>query len=57
MAVGTGDLEKGLIQAGAALSVYGNSFEETIGLLTSGTEIFVGRSQQVKERGCLLNIA
>ena len=34
--VGTGDLEKGLVAAGSALSTYGNSFEQTIGLVTSG---------------------
>lgn len=33
--------------AGAALNTYGNSFEETIGLVTAGTEIFHGKSQQV----------
>lgn len=38
-AVSSGDLGKGLTQAGAALATYGNSFDETIGLLTGGTEI------------------
>lgn len=45
--VGTGDLEKGLVAAGSALSTYGNSFEQTIGLVTSGTEIMTGKSAQV----------
>ena len=47
-AVSSGDIGKGLTQAGASLSTYGNSFEETIGLVTAGTEIFQGKSQQVK---------
>ena len=55
-AVSSGDIGRGLTQAGAALATYGNTFEETIGLVTAGTEIFQGRSQQVKSR-CLLNIA
>ena len=46
-AVSSGDIGRGLTQAGAALSTYGNTFEETIGLITAGTEIFQGRSQQV----------
>ena len=31
-AVSSGDIGKGLTQAGAALSTYGNSFDQTIGL-------------------------
>lgn len=46
-AVSSGDIGRGLTQAGAALSTYGNSFEQTIGLVTAGTEIFQGKSQQV----------
>lgn len=38
-AVSSGDLGKGLTQAGAALATYGNNFNETIGLLAGGTEI------------------
>lgn len=38
-AVSSGDIGRGLTQAGAALSTYGNTFEETIGLITAGTEI------------------
>lgn len=46
-AVSSGDIGQGLTAAGAALSTYGNTFEETIGLVTSGTEIFHGQSQKV----------
>lgn len=46
-AVSTSDIGRGLTQAGAALSTYGNTYYETIALLTAGTEIFQGRSQQV----------
>ena len=46
-AVSSGDIGRGLTQAGAALSTYGNTFEQTIGLVTAGTEIFQGKSQQV----------
>lgn len=55
-AVSSGDIGRGLTQAGAALSTYGNSFDQTIGLITAGTEIFQGKSQQVTICG-LLNIA
>ena len=33
--------------AGAGLSTYNNSFQEVVGLVTAGSEIFVGRSSQV----------
>lgn len=46
-AISSGDIGRGLTQAGAALSTYGNSFDETVGLITAGTEIFQGKSQQV----------
>ena len=46
-AVGTGDLSGGMEIASAGLATYGNSFEEILGLITSGTEIFQGRSRQV----------
>ncbi len=55
-AVSSADIGKGLTQAGASLSTYGNTFYETIGLVTAGTEIFQGKSQQVNSSG-LLNIA
>lgn len=35
-AVSSGDIGKGLTQAGSALSTYGNSFDQTIGLITAG---------------------
>ena len=38
-AVSSGDIGRGLTQAGAALSTYGNTFQQTIGLVTAGTEI------------------
>ena len=43
-AVSSGDIGRGLTQAGAALSTYGNTFYETIGLITAGTEINFGKS-------------
>lgn len=43
-AVSSGDIGRGLTQAGAALSTYGNNFNETIGLITAGTEINFGKS-------------
>lgn len=46
-AVSSGDIGRGLTQAGASLSTYGNSFDQTVGLVTAGTEIFQGKSQQV----------
>lgn len=46
-AVSSADISKGLTQAGASLATYGNSFDETVGLITAGTEIFQGKSQQV----------
>lgn len=35
-AVSSGDIGKGLTQAGASLSTYGNEFEEVVGLVTAG---------------------
>lgn len=55
-AVSSGDIAKGMQQASASLSTFGNDYEETLALLTAGTEIFQGKSQQVKSC-CLLNIA
>lgn len=46
-AVSSSDVGKGLTAAGSALSTYGNSFDETIGLVTAGTEIMHGKSTQV----------
>ena len=46
-AVGTNDLSRALELSAAGMATYGNSFEETIGIVTAGTEIMVGRSAQV----------
>lgn len=46
-AVGTNDLSQALEISAAGMATYGNTFEETIGLITAGTEIMVGRSSQV----------
>lgn len=46
-AVGTNDLQNALTKAGSAMSVAGNSFEETIGMVTAGTEIMVGQPAKV----------
>lgn len=43
-AVGTGDISNAMEVAGAALSTYGNSFEQSVALVTSGSEILQGRS-------------
>ena len=44
---GTNDLSNAMEIAGAGLATYNNTFQETLGLVTAGTEIFVGRSSQV----------
>lgn len=46
-AVGTNDLSQAMEISAAGMATYNNSFEQTIGLITSGTEIMVGRSSQV----------
>lgn len=46
-AVGTNDLQSALTKTGTALSVTGNTFEQTIGMVTAGTEIMVGQSSRV----------
>jgi len=46
-AVSSGDIGRGLTQAGAALQTYGNDYDQTVGLLTGASEIFINRSQQV----------
>lgn len=43
-AVGTNDLSTALSKTSSAMSVLGNSFEETIGLITAGTEIMQGQA-------------
>lgn len=45
--VGTNDLSQAMEIAASGMAVYGNSFEQVIGLVTSGTEIMQGRSSQV----------
>ena len=45
--VGTNDLSKAMEIAASGMATYGNSFEQVIGLVTSGTEIMQGRSSQV----------
>lgn len=45
--VGTNDLSKAMEIASAGMATYGNEFEQTIGLVTAGTEIMTGRSAQV----------
>lgn len=45
--VGTNDLSKAMEIASAGMATYGNEFEQTIGLVTAGTEIMQGRSAQV----------
>lgn len=46
-AVSSSDIGKGLTSSGSALSTYGNTFENTIGLVTAGTEVMHGKAQQV----------
>lgn len=46
-AVSSADIAKGLTVASASMATFGNSIEETTALLTAGTTIFQGRSQQV----------
>lgn len=43
-AVGTNDISAAMEVAGAALSTYGNSFEQTTSLVTAGSEIMQGKS-------------
>ena len=45
--VGTNDLSSAMEVASSGLATYGNSFQQTIGLVTAGTEIMQGRSAQV----------
>lgn len=47
MSLGTNDLSKAMEVAGAGLVTYGNDINDMISLVTAGTEIMVGRSQQV----------
>lgn len=45
--VGTNDLSNAMEIASSGMATYGNSFQQILGLVTSGTEIMVGRSSQV----------
>lgn len=45
--VGTNDLSNAMEIASSGMATYGNSFQEILGLVTSGTEIMSGRSSQV----------
>jgi TP901 family phage tail tape measure protein len=45
--VGTNDISQAMEIAASGMATYGNSFEQVIGLVTSGTEIMQGRSSQV----------
>ncbi len=58
-AVGTNDLQNALTKTGSAMSVAGNSFEQTIGMVTAGTEIMVGQPAKVGRglRSIAINIA
>lgn len=46
-AVGTNDLQLALTKTSAAMSMFGNSYDQTIGIMTAGTEIMVGMPSQV----------
>ena len=45
--VGTNDLQMALTKTGAALKGYGNSYAETIGLITAGTEMLPNQASKV----------
>lgn len=47
-AVGTNDLQLALSKTGSAMATTGNTYEETIGIITAGTEVMVGQSSKVK---------
>lgn len=46
-AVGTNDLQLALSKTASAMRGFGNSFEQTIGIITAGTEIMVGQPSKV----------
>lgn len=46
-AVGTNDLQLALTKTSAAMGGFGNSFDQTVGIMTAGTEIMVGMPSQV----------
>jgi hypothetical protein len=43
-AVGTNDLSSALYKTSSAMAVLGNSYEETIGLITAGSEVMQGQA-------------
>lgn len=45
--VGTNDISNAMEIASSGMATYGNSFQQVIGLVTSGTEIMQGRAAQV----------
>ena len=46
-AVGTNDLQLALSKTASAMGGFGNSYEQTIGIITAGTEIMVGQPSKV----------
>ena len=46
-AVGSNDLQQALTKTSAAMGTFGNSFDQTLGIMTAGTEIMVGMPSQV----------
>lgn len=46
-AVGTNDLQQAMTKTSAAMGTFGNSFDQTLGIMTAGTEIMVGMPSQV----------
>lgn len=46
-AVGTNDLQLALSKTSSAMGGFGNSFEQTIGIITAGTEVMVGQPAKV----------
>jgi len=45
--VGTNDLQLALSKTSSAMAGYGNSFSETLGIITAGTEVMVGQPSKV----------
>ena len=45
--VGTNDLQMALSKTSSAMGGFGNSFSETIGIITAGTEVMVGQPAKV----------
>ena len=47
LAVSSTDVATALTKTSSAMSVLGNDFEQTIGLVTAGTEIMTGQASKV----------